>query len=223
MSTPPPFEPLPDEPRKKGPKIWLWVILGVVVICCGGIAYFANAVRNMFNSGGVGAMTGCLLAYDGIYKGLEDYAKEHDGKLPPAESWQVELKPYYEKYVTAKAEKMENPLFEIAVAKADEPWGCVQGGKLISGMAYNSDVAGKVLADLPNKAETVLVFEIKDPAMNANMAYAAQPYDASPVLKAPNNEADNRGWLELTADGETSLMGKSGKRNEVNADFGGIE
>jgi hypothetical protein len=139
---------------------------------------------------------------------MRQYADAHGGKLPPAASWQSDIKAIYAK-ASAKNKKEGNP---FGVMPAEGQWGCEANGAK-TGFAYNSSVAGKKLADLPS--DTILVFEVPQTGMNLAMPYKAQDPNQSPKIM---NE--RRGWFVAPVSGEAHLISPKGKSVTISANGG---
>jgi len=112
-----------------------------------------------------------------LAQALTDYAAEHDGKLPEAETWCDDILPY---------------------VLDRENFTCPAGAGLECAYAYNSDVAGQ---ELPNdwqaRREMVLLFESDLGMWNATASAADMPTD---LTRHP------RGLNIATAEGNTTVI-----------------
>jgi hypothetical protein len=70
------------------------------------------------------------------------YAREHDGLLPPADSWQDDL-----------------ALYLVNMGQGEEVFTCPAAAGLACGYAINAEVAGKKVADLTGHDSIILFFE----------------------------------------------------------------
>ena len=195
MEAPPSFTP----PVKKsgGSKIWLWILLGFGVCCVlpvillGGLSLWGI---NKFKDLGA-----CMINIDAVTKGFDDYAAAHNGKLPPAATWQDDIKPYVAKHLDTKG-KDTGP---IKLMKADGEWGCTNDSGVQYGFAYNTEVAGKVKSAL--KQDEVLYFEVPHSTHNQAMKYAPQDLATGRQLFGKPF-----GWLFVRVSGENYLHGEKG-------------
>ncbi len=190
------------------------IIVGIFLLLCiaaGAACFFA--VKKVVNLGG--DMIGCVMSPEMSVTALEAYAQEHDGKLPPADKWQDEIMPYYQRLYDKKAEELkdlENTPFKgmFAIAKPGEPLSCKTGDKE-TGFAFNSDLSGAVLADIESPGSTPMIFEVTTKRYNANETYVEKPMSESPAIMG-----DNRGWFVFYVNG---TMGPS-EMSGVNAETG---
>lgn len=199
VNTPPPFA-APNLPPKKSnaPLIIVIVVLCVVVPCALliGVGYYvAQQFGKTFTP-----MIGCMMMYDGVRDSVEEYAKEHDGKLPNAATWQDDVRPYYAKW-REKAPQQAGP-FKPPAAEGD--WSCKFGDK-VTGISFNSDLAGKKWDEIKTPHETILLFEIEQVMKNAHAPYKERSDSSSPKFMG-----ESRGWLEMPVEGsmENINMGK---------------
>lgn len=194
--------------RLHGRVNWLLLTLGALALmclCCGGGVFYCS--RNAM------PMAGCLITYSLAEKAVADYAREHDGKLPPAANWQSELAPYFKKHAAEADTPKGNPFVNIEIADIEKPLGCYDGDRATSGMAYNTDVAGKKLDEIKDR-KTPIFFEVPTAKMDQSFKYAEQD-----VAKAPTMFGQSRGWFLVTVDGETLMATKDG-RTPVNVGTG---
>jgi hypothetical protein len=195
-------------PRKKSNTgLIVGLIIGGVVLCCivpllagGGLAFWGwNKTKGLIQ---------CTYAFSDVRDALRMYASEHEGKLPPADTWQEEITPYYEK-VVASNRKEEHKMFGIMPSGGD--WGCDNGSGGRTGISLNEDLAGMPLTKLENSEEVVL-FEVKSAARNAHGKYEPQPIAGSPSLFG-----EARGWFLIRLSGPPMLLTKRGEK-PVDAD-----
>jgi hypothetical protein len=192
METPPPF----SAPRRRGPStvVIILIVAAVLCVCCGvlggGAAWFAGRT-------GLPMMT-CAMNAAAMQEALKAYARDNEGSLPLAENWQDALAPYYEQQVNEL-----NQAIPFAKIEVSEVWGCNQEG-ILTGFAYNSEVAGKKLEEA---GEEIIFFEVARRERNLAMAYEPQPVDQSPKIMN-----DRRGWFVVPATGSPKLLTKEGEQ-----------
>ncbi len=142
-------------------------------------------------------MAGCFINFEAARQGLVTYAKEHDGNLPKKENWQRDLKPYVQKYLGKE---------DLGPVKAFDPnaaeWYCETDGRR-TGIAYNSEIAGKKLADIKDPYMTIAFFEIENPRANAAEVYKRKENSTSPKIFG-----EPRGWIAITLEGDVQGMKK---------------
>lgn len=193
--SPPPFQPA--APKAKNPLVIILVILGgLALLCFGGIAFLGwmgmNALNNSILPYGM-----CEANMSVVRKAMQDYAVDHGNKLPSAQAWQDELRPYVEKHIKKLREEAKDtgPL-RIPVMDVNKPWGCDRGDKQMTGFAFNLDVSGISVDKIPDRDNTPIIFEVELPAENANMKY--QRLDPKTSGKIFN---ETRGWGIITWNG----------------------
>lgn len=184
--------------RKRNTALIVWLIIGGVVLCCllpiglligFGPGLFKNAV----------SFAGCAASFVEIRDSIRDYSADHKGKLPPAETWQDAVRPYYQKRVAGDHKK------GIPMIPAEGPWACKIGGERY-GVAYNEEVAGKdELAT--EKAKDVVLFQMQSVTANAHSKYEPQPPE-----RAPNIMFGARGWLIMRMQGDPTLVDRDGEQ-----------
>lgn len=192
--TPPPFSPAGPPPRKNRTPLILAIVFVVMVCFCMVPAFFLYRIGAVAVKEGL-PMAQCGIAFDDIRKALKAYADEHDGKLPPAETWQDDVRPYYAKIVASHGDDL-GPIKPIA---ADAPWGCTSTSGT-TGIAFNSALGGKKLADIENPRSTALIFEIEKPSTNAHEEFKERPRSTSPTIMG-----EHRDWIVLHIEGETKF------------------
>jgi hypothetical protein len=200
MQAPPSYQLPPTSAPNRSVNRTLWIVAGVILLSCciilGVFGYFAFRMMKE-------AMpwVGCFVHMSDIDKAMREYAKTHDGKLPPADKWQDELLPYF------KDQTHELPFTMRYDLKGEA--GCKdEDGKTITGIAYNVDVAGKVFDKLQDPADTAILFEIDRVGRNLHGKYEPVDPDKSPMLVM----GERRGWLELAASGDLYMLVKEGGR-----------
>lgn len=215
--TPPPFQVQQAPPRSGGGnKACIWVAVGLVVCCVVLIGLAAVFFKTMM--GTVTPSVGCMATLDGAADALHAYAADHNGKYPAAETWMDDIQPYYEKQVE---EFKDAPEFVrgMAPAAADSELGCDWSKGVVTGVSYNSSLAGKVRSDIPNPTTTPLVYEVPTAARNQHA-----PYTGPPATAPPGAFGNPRDWAIHYVEGDNDFgMDSSGSGISVKSGSGKIE
>lgn len=156
----------------------------------------------------VAPMAECMMAFEDARNAVLAFAKENAGKLPSAAKWEDEIRPYYVKEV-AKSKDERGPL---ATMNENGPWGCKVGSGM-TGMAYNSAIAGKLLKDVQSSGGIVL-FEVERAGRNLAEVYKARSAETSPEIFG-----EKRGWITIgmTGSADSPEMGP-GKSVRIKTD-----
>jgi hypothetical protein len=199
-------------PKKGGLwKVFLIVgavlALGCIGICVGGWFLVGRSV------GLVAPAVQCMSEISLNQAAIKAYADANDGVLPPAEAWQDEISSFYEAEY-AKWEPLQKELgnlpgpsaMNISVAKPGEAIGCTFG-EPDTGFAYNSDVAGKKLAEVDSS--TMLLFETEKKEYNQAMPFVEKDNASSPKIE---NKA--RGWFGVSVGGTIKADEEYSRVNE---------
>ncbi len=195
-ASPPQFNP----PRQQSSnKIWLWLLLAVGVFCviCGIGGFFM--FRTVMDAGM--GLVSCSMNGDLARDAVLAYALDHDGKFPPAATWQDDVRPYYErlynKLISEKGYKEISGMMSIKVSPPGTPLDCDFGGSHKTGFAYNSLLAGKLKSEFPDS--TVVIFETDSPVYNQANDPATRPKET------PKMWGDERPWLDFWISGQSEL------------------
>jgi hypothetical protein len=137
-----------------------------------------------------------------VRRGIIEYADDHDGKFPKAETWQDDVRPYVSKLLASPSSN--RPFKGIT---ADGQWGCAPAGgaKTWTGMAFNQDLSEKKLADQKTPNETTLIFEIDAPSPNAHQVYKDRGATGPMIF------GSHRPWLYLPIKGKSSMSTSTSK------------
>lgn len=196
MSGPPPYSP--PTAKKNSNTVLIIVLICVVVVPCLGLIALVFAGYSFVTKTAL-PMAGCVVTVKAGQQAINKYAAEK-GTYPKAETWQSDIKDYYEKAVQKLNEK-DSP---ISVGEVTKAWVCDPGDNA-TGIAYNSDVAGKKPADIKDKYATILLFEVEKPSLNAHEAFKERPKSTSPkILGNP------RGWIKIGIEGDLEGMDNGG-------------
>jgi hypothetical protein len=195
-------------PRKKSNTgLIIGLVVGGLLLCCIGPAVLlGGGMFWAFNK--AKPLVQCTFAFNDVRDGLRLYAAEHNGKLPPLDTWQDEVAPYYEKAME-KGKQDEKEMF--GVMSANGLWGCDDGSGGKTGMALNDEVAGKDVSTLET-SNTVVLFEIRNAARNAHEKYVPKPDKGGPKLFGAD-----RGWFLVRMSGEPKMHTHGREKSSVGA------
>lgn len=144
-------------------------------------------------------IVGCQLTFESMHEAIQDYAEEHNGKLPSAEKWQDEMKPYVARHLGRLVKKMkdEDAGWIMKIMDVEKDWGCYKGDtEEMTGIAFNKSLSGKKVDDIESKSTSVILFEIEAPKRNASEDFKSlDPKDSPKIF------GSIRGWYEVTWDG----------------------
>lgn len=192
METPPAYAP----PKKSNTGLIIGLVLGGIAICCvGGVALLGFFGFRFFKDT-LAPMAECVMNYSVVEKAMDEYQKEHDGKLPAAAAWQTELTPY----VTKALGNMKKDAGPFKLMDPNGEWGCT--GETKTGMAFNTEAAGKKMEEVRSK-DIVTVFEVKQTGRNMAMKYEELPRSESPKMMGKP-----RGWIKIVG-GKTHMDGQN--------------
>lgn len=192
METPPSYAPA----KKSNTGLIIGLVLGGIAICCiGGVALLFFGGMQLVKTGA--PIVECMMNFEVVERALSDYEKANNGKLPPAATWQEELKPFVEKSLVSF--KKEAGPFKLMEANGE--WGCTTSG-MKTGMVFNTDANGKTMEDVRAK-NLVTVFESPQSGRNLSAKYEELPRASSPKLFG-----NPRGWIKIIG-GSTDIEGNS--------------
>lgn len=202
-------------PQKSGPsatKIILIILVFVGVPCVLlGVLVATFAKRGMeMASKTVMPLASCALNFQSARDGLLAYARDHSDTLPKAETWQDDIKSYYvkslDKQLTQKGGEVLGVEFKLEPWKEDGPWGCRVTDTEMTGIAFNTKMAGKKISDVASDGNAVLLFEVEKSGKNLHREYVPLPAD-----KAPRLFGETRDWLVANFSGKVDFKaGKNG-------------
>lgn len=189
---PPPYAP---PKQKNNTTLIIMIVLGIVGCGCLAIIGF-GAFFGFKIFGQLKPLAGCAISFESVHKAMLTYTAENGGKLPKAETWQDDLRPY----VAKELSQVKEAPFDII--SADGNWGCSrQDNAPMTGMAFNSEFSGKPIAEAQSK-NGVLLFEIEAARRNA-----AQPYKPLDPNKSEKFMGMRRGWMVVFANGRPDFVG----------------
>lgn len=148
--------------------------------------------------------------YESVHESLREYAKEHNGKLPKAATWQEDLRPYVKKAIARMKEDGPPEQMGIEIMNADDDkWGCKTGKEgEMTGMYFNDDVSEMKIDDLESKYATPIIFEAPTAVKNGHRKYEKLDENTSPTFMG-----ERRGWVIVTWDDVDGFNTGSGGRN----------
>jgi len=148
-------------------------------------------------------MVGCTADLKVIRDSLVAYANEK-GAFPKAETWQDDIRDKVTAGVAASNKEFEEAPFKISRIDPNGEWNCVvkdsTGKEIKYGFAYNSEVAGKKMAEIKDPATMVLVFESEKTGKNLAMKYALPPGKPEPKFMNQPRE-----WLKAMVSGDVDF------------------
>ncbi|MFN8218720.1 MAG: hypothetical protein U0S12_01130 [Fimbriimonadales bacterium] len=202
-SYPPPFSP--PAPRKDNTLKIVLIILGVAAFMCVLLLGAAGVFGMKFFNQSIKPLAGCAIGFNDVREAMREYAKEHNDTLPAADKWQDEIRPYLVK-VLAKNREDKGGIFPELDPNGN--WGCDDGKGGKTGMAYNTEIAGKKIAEVKDHSGTILIFEVPDSGTNLAKAYSLQDRSKAPMIMS-----EHRQWLKLPLEGgdEFNFEVKNGK------------
>lgn len=165
--TPPPFNPQPQYGQKKStnPIIWILVALGGFCLVCvisSGVALISG-VKELSNVGQ------CPINMGVANSAIKEYVAEK-GMFPKAETWQDDIKPYYEaKYAKFSAElKDAGPMKDfLGVTEPGKPLPCSKGS-VVTGIHFNQNLSGKKTSEFKEIGKEITLFEGEGIVYNAH-------------------------------------------------------
>lgn len=213
MAYPPPYQPARP---KSGTNPLVWVLVAIGAFCCVAVIGFGAMTFTTMKQ--VGNMMPCMFTASAAQKSLLEYEKEK-GKFPPADKWQSEIAPYYEKHRDDNSKEMKDAPMGMDkwanTADITKPLACNTEG-METFLVYNPDVAGKKASDFENPDETVMLYEDTAKALNA-----AAPYKERPLKESPRMMGQPRGWYVLHVSGDLEMTSKTkGRRVKVDIESG---
>lgn len=196
--TPPPFQ-MPAPPAAKATnsanRTCLIIVLMLVVLC--GVFCVIGAVFMKGFWGQLSSTGGCVATFEMTHDATMAYVAEHNGKFPNAATWQEDTKPYYERLYNKMASEIKDTdmLKGFMPPAPGEIQQCNNDGR-ITGVAFNTEVAGKKVSDFKDPTKTVTFFETDQAGKNL-----AMPYKEMPKSKAPKLMNEERDWIVYFIEG----------------------
>lgn len=211
-ATPPTFNPAP---AKSGNKIWLWIILALVAFCvilAAGIFFVGKSLLGKGLEVAACAMNGDLAT-----NAVLAYALEHEGQLPDSETWQDDIRPYYETLYDKMIDDMDMEdvpgWINFEIAKPGEVLTCNNADDFKTGFAFNSQLAGTNTADYDSPDDVILLWEMVNPVYNGSGDPSDRPA-TDPNLKM---FGDARSWWDFYLSGDSDSF--QSDQQEFNFDF----
>jgi hypothetical protein len=198
-------QPPPYRPKKSNTGLIVGLVIGGLVVCCiGPLLLLGGGVWWGMTKGGPVAK--CAISMEAMQEAVLEYANANGGKLPDAAKWQDLVKPYYAKAIQ-KSDAKDNP---FGVIPAEGEWGCTADDEVATGIAFNSDLSNKKLADIQDQSGTVMLFEMKQRRMNLS-----GKYDKSNLGDMPKRFGKPALFI-ATVSGHTKMIGPNGKEADMN-------
>lgn len=173
--------------------IILFIILGLIGFCI--IAAIAIGLFSWnFGKRMVGPIAGCAISFEAARTGIMEYAKANGGRLPKAETWQDDIRQYVAPHLNKSRDAQR--IIDAKTMQADGDWGCYVSDSKMTGMAFNSELSEKLLTDVSDPFNTIVLFEIEAPRRNA-----AEPYRLRPDSTSPQVFGEPRGWVYMPLEG----------------------
>lgn len=205
---PPPFVPPPSgyQPprRKSNAALIITIILICVLVPCIAVVGFGVWIYQGPYKRGIEPFMGCAIGFKDLGHALKAYEKDHDGKLPSAETWQDDMRSYYIR--ASESSKEERGPFPSL--DPNKPFECVPAanGGGATGIAFNTEVSGKKVSDIKDKS-TVVLFETDQSSKNAHGVYKDRGETAPKFMGAP------REWFRLDVSGHFLGRMKNSRRD----------
>ncbi len=165
--TPPPFNPQMDYGKKKSSNPIIWILVALAAFCM--VCLISSGVALFSGMKELSTVGQCPINMGIANSAIKDYVNEK-GMFPKAETWQEDIRPYYEKKYSKYAEEMKDagPMKDfLGVVEPGKPLPC-SNGKEITGIFYNKNLSGKKKADFKDIGNEVTLFEAPGVIYNAN-------------------------------------------------------
>lgn len=205
--TPPPFQ-MPPPPAARATnsanRACLVIALLLLAFCAIGAVIAFVFMKGVW--GQVSSTAGCVGTFELSHTAAIAYSKEHGGRLPSADKWQAEIKPYYDRLYTKMSKEFEDvSAFKgFLPSRSDEVLQCKWEGR-VTGIAYNAAVAGKLLKDFKEPTKTVMFFETDESAKSLTRLYKEMP-----KAQAPKIMYNDREWIVYYLEGNKDPFKTSG-------------
>lgn len=192
---PPPFTPQQPAKPKSNTTLIVVIILAVVGLPCVAVIALVGFGAKVWNTT-LSPMAGCMLSITEIRNATLTYAEQNGGKLPAAKTWQDDVRPFYSKQMELTKEQ-RGP---IKLIPAEGEWACVGEDGKKSYIVFNSDLSSKLVTDIEEPRDTILIFESEKGGLNAS-----EPYKKRPKSTSPKIFGSARGWIEVPVKGEPKM------------------
>ncbi len=199
---------MPPPPEAKATNVanraCLFIVIGLVAFCGVGLFILVFFVQGLVTKVSKGAS--CAVMFEMVQSSAIAYSREHNGKLPDGTDWEGTIEPYYARLYA----KMETELKKASFLKGflppppGQPLECHSENNVVTGVAYNADVAGKKVSDVKDPETTVLFYETDRRGKNLVM-----PYKPLPPSKAPKMVNEQRDWIKVYVSGNDQVLKSS--------------
>jgi len=122
---------------RKGLKIGLWVVVAAVIggsLHFSGVGMYALVLKEQMAA----KKAVCLSNVKHLTLAMMNYAEEHEGRLPSAETWCDDLLPY---------------------VRGEDAFACPEAPELTCAFAYNTALSGVSTESIADAVSVVLIFE----------------------------------------------------------------
>ncbi|MCA0362047.1 MAG: hypothetical protein LCH41_13470 [Armatimonadetes bacterium] len=204
------YTPPPYAPQKKGTNPLVWVFVALGAFCCIAVIGFGAMATTVFRQ--VGGVMPCMMTMSIAQNALLEYEKEK-GAFPAAATWQTDITEIYNREAKKITEEVKDvPGMGGMMSPQDiskELLCSTENPKTY--LVYNSEIAGKKLADIAKPDQTILFFEAKEGGINA-----ARPFEKLDPKDSPKMMGESRGWNVAYADGEVEFQnGKKSTKQRI--------
>lgn len=143
----------------------------------------------------------CTTGFTLAGQAIRQYANENKGVLPNAKTWQTDILKQY----TALAEPMKSA-GPVAPWAADAEWSCVASDGTKTGIAFNSDLSGKKLAEIQDELKTIVLFEVEKVGANQSEPFKERAAGTGPVFMM----GQRRSWMTVNVAGNLDVKDSQG-------------
>lgn len=208
------YPPTPPAKSSSNKALKIMIVLLIfVVVPCVGLGFFVFKIGK--EAIGVVAKTlgptmSCAANFEMVRDATVEYAKANGDKLPAADNWQAQIEPFYRKLSAnppKEFKEMEIMGIKFTPFEKGGEWKCGGASGAGTGIAFNRDLAGKILSSVKDPGKTIVFFEVEKPGKNL-----ATKFEILPNSKAPEifgNE--RRDWITIPIIGGNALKEVSAK------------
>lgn len=177
---------MPQKKSKTGLIIGL-VVGGIALLCVLPIAVLGYFGANLVNKK-VTPVVGCSVGFVEAQQAMIQYADAHGGRLPKAQTWQDDIRPFFE-----KVDKNSGvPLKSAKVFPANGDWVCTDEKNTRTGIAFNSKLSGAKISEILDPSTTPMLFEVERTGTNLSEPYRFRRQDLAPLVLG-----EHRTWIVM--------------------------
>ncbi|MCC6686297.1 MAG: hypothetical protein IT205_04850 [Fimbriimonadaceae bacterium] len=204
----------------KGKNTLLWIILGLAGFCillCAlggffGFRFFQGVAGKAVN------MVACSVDLQAARAAIKKYAEAHNGKLPPARTWQDSVKQYFkterDKLEESDIEEARGMGIDVKLSDPDGVWGCRLDGGKIQAFVFNEELGDKKISDIKDPSSKILLWEDTASGRNLMGKYIAKKPNADMAIMGEKRE-----FLKINVEGEFHMQG-TGRKRRVKVEVG---